>query len=132
MCSSPGFDAAVRQELGQTFLLIETRAGLAQVALAQGKLGQAVAQVEMILPELNPESMTGTEEPMRIYLACYQVLAAVGHDRAGNILAEANQLIRERAAKIAESKLRQMFLQVIPVHHALLTAYQQHTSSSDG
>jgi hypothetical protein len=31
----------IRQELEQTFLLMETRAGLAQVALAQGKLGQA-------------------------------------------------------------------------------------------
>ena len=116
---------AIRQELEQTFLLMETRAGLALVALAQANLAQAVAQVEMILPGLTPESVAGTEEPMRIYLACYQVLEAVGDVRATAVLAEAYQLLMDRAAKIEQPELRQMFLDDIPAHQTLLTAYQQ-------
>lgn len=116
---------SIRQELDQTFLLLETRAGLAQLALAQAKPEMAVEHVEKILPGLNPASVSGTEEPMRIYLACYRVLAAVGDGRAAEILAEAHQLIMDRAAKIEEPELRQMFLEDIPAHQALLTAYKQ-------
>ena len=116
---------SIRQELDQTFLLMETRAGLAQLALAQAELETAVEHVEKILPGLNPASVSGTEEPMRIYLACYEVLAAVGDGRAAEILAEAYQLIMHRAAKIEQPELRQMFLEDIPAHHTFLTAYKQ-------
>lgn len=115
----------IRQALGQTFLLMETRAGLALAALAQANLAQAAAQVALILPGLTPESVAGTEEPMRIYLACYEVLAAVGNGRAAAVLSEAHQLLMERAAKIEDSDLREMFLEAIPVHHMLLTAYKK-------
>jgi len=39
--------------------------------------------------------------------------------------AEAHQLIMDRAAKIEQPELRQMFLEDIPVHHMLLTAFKQ-------
>ena len=116
----------IRRELGQTFLLMETQAGLAQLMLVQAKLDQAVELVEAILPQLTPESVTGTEEPMQIYLVCYQVLLAVGDGRATAVLTEANQLIRERAAKLKEPELKRMFLENIPAHKTLLAAYQHH------
>ena len=59
---------------GQEHLAVETIAGLARVALAQGDLSEAQAHVEAILQYVATNSIDGVEEPLRMHLTCYQVL----------------------------------------------------------
>ncbi|HRQ42596.1 MAG TPA: tetratricopeptide repeat protein [Chloroflexota bacterium] len=110
----------IREELGQHFLAMETRTGLAQLALAKGNLAQAGEQVELILSHLNPDCLAGTEEPMLMYLTCYRVLEANGDERAAAVLVEAHQNLMARASKIKEPDLRRMFLEDIATHREIV------------
>ncbi|NIV37132.1 MAG: hypothetical protein GWN58_49190, partial [Anaerolineae bacterium] len=75
-------------------------AGLARVAQAQGDGPLAVGHIEEILHQLNGDNLDGNDEPLRVYLTCYQVLRAYGDPRAERILDGAYGLLQQRAAKI--------------------------------
>lgn len=105
--------------------LIASLAGLASVSLAQGSLPQASGQVERILDVLSDGGLTGFEEPIKVYLACYQVLASVRDGRAAELLQEGHQLLQVRTAKIPDERLRRLFLENVPAHRAFLAAYAQ-------
>ncbi|CAN5372788.1 hypothetical protein BH10CHL1_BH10CHL1_39890 [soil metagenome] len=64
-------------------LAAEPRAGLAQIALAQGDLAAAQVQVEAMLPVLAAEPHVGYNDPFAIYLTCYRVLTANRDERGG-------------------------------------------------
>ena len=61
---------ALRRELGQHALEMESQVGLAQVELAQGNLGQAQSHVTAILKHLDAGG--SLESPARVHLICYQ------------------------------------------------------------
>ena len=73
---------AIDQALGYRHLAVETTADLARAALAQGNIAQASACVADILADLDNGTLAGTEEPVRVYLTCFQVLRAAGEPRA--------------------------------------------------
>src|SRR5262249_10905340 len=81
----------LQQEPGQQAWALETTAELAQLALEQGRLADALASVEEIVSVLNASTLHAAYEPLRVYLICYQVLQANHDPRAEQLLAEAYQ-----------------------------------------
>lgn len=109
----------IRQEMGEVNRVMEARAGLARVAMATGRLDFARAQVQIILAHLTGHTVDGTEEPLLIYLTCYQVLAATADPTAARLLQQAQQQLQQRAAQIEEPHLRHSFGEKIDVHRTL-------------
>jgi tetratricopeptide (TPR) repeat protein len=110
----------------QTTQVCEAQAGLARLALAQGYLDAAQAHTEAILTHLDTApDLPGTDEPLRVYLTCYEVLRAAQDARAPALLRAACTLLRERAALIEDARLRQSFLENVAAHRALLRAEQR-------
>jgi hypothetical protein len=115
----------VRLSLNQPNLATEPQAGLAQVALARQDIYAAMKHVETILAFLDSEgSLEGTEEPLRVYLTCYQVLSQCGDPRAGAILETAHAMLAGRAANIRDADMRRRFLENIPHHRQIGAAWK--------
>jgi DNA-binding SARP family transcriptional activator/Tfp pilus assembly protein PilF len=114
----------IRQELGQMHLTAESRAGLAQAALAQDDLDAALSQAAAIwqLCESNP--LWGVERPLWVYLTCYRVFQCVGDPRARNVLSAAKTRLRERAANIESDELRATYLEDVPENREIDQLYR--------
>ncbi len=98
----------------------EALAGLARVALMEGSPPAALPQVEEILHHLQEQpQLPGTDEPLRVYLTCYQFLQAINDARAPDILQAASTILQARAASIDDERLRRSFLENVAVHRAL-------------
>ncbi len=102
-------------------LQAEARAGIARVALARGDLESARVNVEWILDFLKTQTLEGTEEPVRVYLTCDQVLRALGDLRAAEVLERARAWLQMIAAGITDEHAREMFFKNIPAHHLLFS-----------
>jgi adenylate cyclase len=123
----------LRQELHQPHLEMESRAGSARAALAQGGLAQAQGDIAAILAYLDAgNSLNGTDEPLRIYLTCYQVLQATGAERAEAILVTAHQALQERAGRLADERARRAFLEGVPWHREIMRAYSERGYAAEG
>ncbi len=109
----------------QPHLTMEARAGLARIALGEGDLAAALAQVEAILQFLNSanplNTLVGTQIPALVYLACYEVLLAAGDARATAVLDKGMDFLQERAAGLDETQ-RQSFWEVVPPNRKLVAA----------
>ncbi len=113
----------IYQQLGNLVIGAEARAGLALVALADGKTQLAFAQIEAILPLLQHNGTVGLNEPFFTILAAYRVLHAVGDQRAGAVLTAGYAQLQRYADQIADATLRQSFWDAVPVHRALQQIY---------
>jgi DNA-binding SARP family transcriptional activator/class 3 adenylate cyclase/tetratricopeptide (TPR) repeat protein len=121
---------ALRRELGQHHLATEPLAGLARVALAQGRSLAALGHVDEILSYLEAHpALNGTDEPLRVYLTCYNVLCANQDPRAGHVLDAAYRLLLERAAQIEDERLCRSFLETIAAHREIMTAWEAEKSA---
>jgi class 3 adenylate cyclase/tetratricopeptide (TPR) repeat protein len=130
--ASAAYQAAleIRTALEQTALASEPRAGLARVALAQKDPSAALAYISPVLVFLDGGgSLDGTEEPLRVFLTCYQVLQAVDDPRAAQILEVAFQQLRSRADKITDPAASLRFLEDIPYHRQILDAWERNGGS---
>ena len=114
---------ALRRELGRPNLAMESLAGLARVALAQGDLARAQAHVEEILSCLETGTLHGTIAPFQVYLTCYRVLKDGQDPRAQEILATAYDLLQERAARITDEEMRRSFLENVAAHREIVSHY---------
>lgn len=114
----------IRRETALPIFATEPQAGLARVALAAGAIEEALRHVEAILLQTQAGPLEGTEEPLRVYLTCYRVLQAVQDARAGSILKAAHTLLHQRASSIPDETTRQMFLNNVPYHRELETAWR--------
>jgi tetratricopeptide (TPR) repeat protein len=113
----------IRRSLGQPNLATEPLAGLGRAALAAGDISTAQAHIQAILTHLDRAgTLDGTDEPMRVYLTCYQVLLAAGDPQAGKVLETAYNLLQERSAKISDVEMRRNFLENVPYHRQILEA----------
>jgi tetratricopeptide (TPR) repeat protein len=117
-------------QLGNWALAAEPQAGLAQIALAQGDLAGAQAQVEAILPVLAEQPHAGYNNPFSIYLTCFSVLATAGDSRGDAVLRQGYDLLQHDAAALDEPS-RARFLSAVPVHRDLLTAYAEMQDKAD-
>ena len=99
----------------------DARAGLAQVALAAGRPGQAMLSVQALLDHLDAAgSLDGAEDPLQIELRCHRVLAANGDPRAAGWLQRASTHLRATAQKISDPALRRSFVEQIPAHREIV------------
>jgi tetratricopeptide (TPR) repeat protein len=117
---------ALRRELGESSLAMESLAGLANASLEQGDLLQAQAHSEEIIRylETNP-TLYGAEEPFWVYLICARVLRANKDLRAEQILDRAYNLLQGRAAKISDQGLRRSFLENVAAHREIVQEYRR-------
>ena len=112
-------------ELGLPHLAIEAMALLADAALTRGDSAGALAQVQDILArQAAGAGLEGSDEPLRIRLACWQVLDAVADARAAGLLATAWQELSSRAARIGDPLRRQRFIDGVPFHREIARAWQ--------
>ena len=121
----------LRRKLGQHGLAIDDLAGLARIALAQGKYTQALAQVDEILDWIEANGTEGIEYPLQVYLACYRVLRATKEDagleeRADSVLSRAHTMLLEQASGINDETLRLTFLENVKTNREILAIWQAH------
>jgi len=114
----------IREELGQKGLALEPSAGLIQVALDTDNLSTASSETEKILLHLETGgTFDGTEEPLRIYLACYQALQKLRDPRSTTILHDAVKLLETQVSRLQDAQARQMFIQNVPCRRAIQEAW---------
>jgi predicted ATPase len=114
--------------LGNTPLVVEALAELARVALIQGNVALARTHIGAVLDAVADRGVTGTEEPVQIYLTCYHVLQANDDPRAEQALSAGHALLAERAAAFPEEQ-RILYLENIPAHRDFLRIWQHcHTN----
>ena len=121
----------IRRELDQPVLALEPLAGLALAALAQERQVESLQHVEAIMTHLDQGSLEGTEEPVRVYLACYRCLSTAQDSRARVVLENCYRFLQERAAKIQDETARGMFLENIPAHRELMRIVRSGGLSAD-
>lgn len=116
---------AIRHALDQPNLASEPLAGLARICLALSQISAARVYLDEILEFLEGGgSLDGTDEPLRVYLTCYQILSAMEDVRADQILETAYQKLQRRAGLIPEESARRSFLEDIPYHQDILKAWE--------
>ena len=118
------------QQFNKQALAAEAQAGLAQIALAQGDLTGAQAQIEALLPVLAQEPHAGYNDPFFIYLTGYRVLVANGDPRAATLLQQGYDLLHQDAA-VLDDESRQRFLTAVPLHRDLVAAYSEMHAQRD-
>ncbi len=120
---------AVRRQVGQLPLLMESLAALARVHLEQGNLAaQQVMQEVCAFVQAN--SLRGANQPLQIWLTCYQVLEADHDARAAEMLRTAFDQLCARAARIADSGMRCAFLENTLWHREVIQAWAQRAQVS--
>jgi tetratricopeptide (TPR) repeat protein len=107
-------------------MAMEAVAGMARVALARGDIAQAKSHVEVLLAHRERGGVfQGSEEPLRIWLTCWQVARAANDPGAARLLAEAHAELQAQAARIADARLRHGLLHGVPCHRAILQAWAE-------
>jgi tetratricopeptide (TPR) repeat protein len=87
----------LQRALGQSDLAAESLAGLARASLDRNDLAQAQSYVETIWEKLENGDLHGANEPLRVYLTCYQVLRETGDPRANTVLTTASGMFDDLA-----------------------------------
>jgi hypothetical protein len=88
-------------------------------------------QSEEILADLATGSLVGADAPFRVYLTCYHVLQAHDDSRSLSILQMAHELLQARAATMGDERLRRLFLEHVPAHRELVSAFNQWYAAPD-
>jgi hypothetical protein len=105
--------------------VLDPVSGLARVALAEGRVAEALEHVEQLLAHVaDGGSFDGTEEPLLLPLTCWQVLAAAGDARAASVLEAAMAELQAQADRIADGPARQGFLTRVPHHRQIVAAWE--------
>lgn len=105
------FTASEREldALGVRNLALEATAGRAAALLDTGRVDEALAVAEGLLPQLTDEVVEASEGD-DVALACWRVLAAVGDPRAEQVREVGRELVRRRAALVGDDALAAEFL----------------------
>jgi tetratricopeptide (TPR) repeat protein len=105
----------LRRELRQPALATEPIAGLIQVALRMKDIPFASRLLKELMLYLSEGgTLEGTEEPLRVYLACYNALERIGDPRSAQILETAMQLLEAQVSKIKDEQSRRMYIENVP------------------
>jgi len=114
---------SLRRDLDEMHLVMESLSGVLRVYLCQNGLAKAIPHLDEIFGFLEHKSLEGTDEPVRIYLTCIQVLRTCNDTRMKPLLNKAHSLLQEQASNIDDDKLRGFFLENIPAHKELITLF---------
>jgi tetratricopeptide (TPR) repeat protein len=99
-------------------------AGLADVALAQGQIGDAIIYAEESLSLLDINVLAHETDWAKETMTCVRVLRANRDPRAEGILTAAYTRLQEQAAKISDENLRRAFLENRPDHREIIAAWK--------
>ena len=110
----------IRNELGQPSLSMEPIAGLVETFLLANDLESAAREAEKILTFLESGStLDGTEEPLRVYYACYRLLEKRQDPRARQILQTAMKLLEAQVSVFNDDTARNRYIENIPWRRAI-------------
>ena len=110
----------IRRVLGQSSLATEPIAGLIQIALRVNDISLAKSLTDEIMDCLSEGvTLDATEEPLRVYLACYNLLERIEDPRSNQILDTAKQLLDEQVSKIKDEESRRMYIDNVPWRRAI-------------
>jgi tetratricopeptide (TPR) repeat protein/biotin operon repressor len=116
---------AIRHHIGQPTLAIDCLAGLARVALAQGRIGDALDRADETLDWIAEHGHAGIGDVQLVYQSAYRVLKASGQDeRAEAVLAAAYDLLMEWAAGLHDEDARRSLLEEVWPHWEIVAAYR--------
>jgi hypothetical protein len=102
---------AALEKLGLTVMTPADRATLAQASMSLGDREDALSQARQVIAILDACRGEGPDFPHREYRRCAEVLAACGqNDEAAAARANAQRLLKTRAAAISDPELRAVFL----------------------
>jgi hypothetical protein len=99
--------------------------GLAAAKLALNHPEAALTQVEELMEFITANQLTGNRDPLRIYLICYQTLAALDDPRAGLMLDRAYELLELQAARIKSDSLRASFYENVRSNREILALIEE-------
>jgi len=117
---------SVRDELGQPSMKIESLAGLIQTFLLKGDFLIALNETEKIISYLDAGStLEGTEEPLRVYYACYLALEKVKDPRSYAVLRSAAQLLEAHLSKLRDESSRRIYVENVPWRLAIQQAWRE-------
>lgn len=103
----------------------EPAAGLARIALGYRDLTSAQQCIDLVLVQIEQDrSLSGTDQPLRVYQTCYSVLRATQNERAKSVLEMAHQLLLARLNNITDETLQSTFLENIPYHREILREWR--------
>lgn len=108
---------------GRTQFMIDNLEGIARLALISKDMDTALKNTEKILTYLNKHTLSGTEDSMRIYLTCAQVLRAADDERACDLINEAHDILQQQAENIEKKELRQSYLENVVVNQQIIQQY---------
>jgi class 3 adenylate cyclase/tetratricopeptide (TPR) repeat protein len=114
----------LRKELGQNALVPEAQSGLVRIALVESDMTKAQRIVDEILGAMAGIDLEAMEEPLEVLMVCFRVLQSIQdfpHARA--VLESAYQILQNRLKKIGDAERKRIFLEKIPVHRELMTAW---------
>ena len=120
---------AIRDELMQSSLRTEPVAGLIQTLLLKGSLVDALLETEGLLSYLeHGGTLEGTEEPLRVYYACYLALEKTKDPRSRSLLHVAAQLLETQVSKLRDDGSRRQFIENVSWRAAVQRAWRQESS----
>jgi tetratricopeptide (TPR) repeat protein len=121
----------IRRELDQPALATEPKAGLIQIALQMNDMAVAISLTEELLDYLaEGTSLDATEEPLRVYLECYELLERIGDRRSIEILGRAHLLLEEQVSKFSDEESRHRYIKNVPWRWAIYKAWLEQTEES--
>ncbi|MBK8823314.1 MAG: tetratricopeptide repeat protein [Anaerolineales bacterium] len=105
----------IRLEINTPVLIAESHAGLINAYLKTGNEVLAQKEAEQVLQymQINPQ-FEGAEEPLRIYLAVFQVLDKTKDLRSNVVLQNAKQLLNTQVSKLRSEEARRMYVENVP------------------
>jgi predicted ATPase/DNA-binding SARP family transcriptional activator len=125
--------SVMNQEIAQPARALENRLGLARVALARGRIAEALEPMEDMVAWINAEGIQSLDFSFVGYMTIYKVLVAAGDtDRARGFLTEAHHALMERANKLEAPSIRDQFLKNVAVHREIVAAYRELQTTSQG
>jgi predicted ATPase len=112
------------ERMGLRALASEPLAGLAHITLCKGNQAEALAYVEEILGYLeDPAAIGEALDPFWVYLTCVRVLRANQDPRADEVLGQAYQRLRARAAKIEDQDLQRSYVENVPANREIVAGW---------
>ena len=116
---------AIRQELNQPSLSMEPIAGLIESYMQEDDFDFALQETEKILNFLDGGSnLDGTDEPLRVYYACYRSLEKKRDPRSKQVLQTAMNMLELQVSNFSDEIARKRYVENIPWRRALRDAAQ--------
>jgi class 3 adenylate cyclase/tetratricopeptide (TPR) repeat protein len=116
----------IRDELEQPGMKMESLAGLIQILLLKDDLVAMADELEKILLYLETGgAFESTEEPLRIYYACYLALEKIQDARSHGVLYEAVQLLDAHLSKLKDDGSRKTYVENVPWRFAIQKAWHE-------